>query len=162
MKINYKLLLYCIFMVAGTAIFCSIFTMPGVKGWYSEIAKPKLTPPNYIFPIAWNLIYLTLIYAFYHVINDSSGVIKAKSKLLFLKQLFLQIAWCFVFFAHQQFSLAVAIIALLDILAIQTIILFWNLKKTAAYALIPYILWLLFASYLNFSFIQTYGYALKI
>lgn len=111
--------------------------------------KPKITPPDIIFPIAWTILY-TLMGISYYLIKDKDN---KKSKVLYWTQLIINLIWPIIFFKLQWFLVSFIWIILLDVYVLLMIISFYKDNKKAAYINIPYMLWLIFATILCF---QTY------
>ncbi len=155
--INLNKILYSILVVVATAFLCSYFTKFGIDGWYNNIEKTAITPPNSVFPIVWNILYILMIIAFYLILKSPEHKEYKTAKTFFLSQLILQIVWCFLFFYNGFIGLAFAIIFLLDFLVWKTMFLFRKINRTSYLLLLPYFIWLCFASILNFSFIVSQG-----
>ena len=120
--------------------------------WYNSLTKPFLTPPAYIFAPVWIALYTTLLVALILYSIKFSRVGKLKGYIYFIIQLLLNLAWSPAFFVLQNIGLALIIVILLDIFVILTIIRFFKVCKLSGIILIPYLLWILFATYLNLSF----------
>ena len=140
-----------------TAYICSIFTQSGIKEWYDGIEKPFLTPPNIVFPMAWSILYVLIMISTFMVLRDSDSFNRKKANNLFIIQLFLQILWCFTFFAQGHLALGLGVIILLDISVFKMITIYAKVNKTASYMLYPYYWWLIFATFLNFNFVYKLG-----
>ncbi len=118
--------------------------------WYHTIIKSSLTPPNFVFPIVWSILY-TLLALVGHFLWQNRQEQKANHILVFfIIQLVLNWLWTPIFFGWHLTGLA-----LLDILTIIAITIYITIKTWAnypiiAYVMLTYLLWLLFASYLNF------------
>ncbi len=114
---------------------------------YNSLQKPFLAPPSIVFPIVWTILYILM--------GISYGILKSKSltdkkiDLIYYIQLAVNAAWSIIFFLLKWRLFAFIWILLLDILVILMIIKFYKKDKTAGLLQIPYILWTLFASYLN-------------
>lgn len=114
---------------------------------YNSLQKPFLAPPSIVFPIVWTILYILM--------GISYGILKSKSltdkkiDLIYYIQLAVNAAWSIIFFLLKWRLFAFIWILLLDILVILMIIKFYKKDKTAGLLQIPYILWILFASYLN-------------
>lgn len=144
----------CLVAVYIFAIAGSILTSGNTdSSWYLN-NKPSITPPNWVFPIVWNILFflmaLSLYFAWTTAKNKSE---KRKVDLLFALNLFLNVIWSLLFFTLRNPTLAfIELIALwLSILAL--IIGLWKISKVASYLLIPYIIWVSLAGILNFLFI---------
>ena len=118
--------------------------------WYHSLKQPAIHVPDWIFAPVWTVLYfliaLSLIFLF------KNGKIKGKEKALtyFGIQLLLNLLWTPTFFGFQNITFALIICALLVIFIFKTITSFYTHSKTAAFLLVPYLLWTTFALYLNF------------
>lgn len=153
---NIAKFLYSAILVGVTAWLCSYFTRYGIDNWYTSLEKPVGTPPNGIFAPVWSLIYGLLIISFYLILNSSSPL-RRPARQLFAAQLFLQIIWCILFFYEGMLGAAFGVIILLDIVVWKMISVFGQIKPLAGYLNYPYLLWLCYATYLNFSFMFAQG-----
>ncbi|MBU4351229.1 tryptophan-rich sensory protein [Candidatus Parcubacteria bacterium] len=130
----------------------SIFTAPAINTWYSQINKPSFNPPNWIFAPVWTILFLLMGISFYLVWNKGLEDNKAKTAVLIFKvQLGLNILWSMLFFGLRQPLLAFIEIIILWGFILMTIIRFYKISRVAAYLLLPYLLWVGFASFLNYS-----------
>ncbi len=151
--------LYCLFMTALTLIVGTYFNYTGVSTWYQEMEKPALTPPDYVFPIAWILIYLLMTVAFYLAfVNAPIRQESSRTNGFFINQLFLHVLWTFAFFYTGHTGLALLIVIVLNIVVFRSIYWFWRVSPVSALLLVPYQGWLLFAAWLNAGFVYLHGY----
>ncbi len=152
MKTNNAFKLIIAIIVSELAgIIGSVFTTPSIASWYAGLIKPALNPPPWVFGPVWTTLFLLMGIAAFLVWRKGLDRKDVKIALgIFLGQLVLNTFWSIIFFGlHSPGSAFVEIIFLwLAILA--TIIAFARISKLAAWLLIPYILWVSFASYLNF------------
>ncbi len=148
---------YVFAVVLLTAYLSSIFSRYGTSGWYQTLPKPMITPPDYVFSIVWALLYALIIAATYMMLERSPSMLHNLAHDLFLAQSFLQILWCFTFFAHGYLALGLGVIIILDITVIKMAHLYYKLHHISGYLLIPYILWVLFATVLNGAYVWMYG-----
>ncbi len=132
----------------------SYFTAPAIEAWYTGLIKPPLTPPDWLFAPAWTVLYvlmgisLFLVWSIYSEKNEEKRT--SKTALTFFgTQLALNTTWSVVFFGMQNPAWAFVNIFLLWFFILFTIILFYRIRKSAAYLLMPYLLWVGFAGYLN-------------
>jgi len=134
------------------AFIGSSATTPQIKGWYSvSIVKPPISPPNWIFAPVWTLLFIFMAISAYLVWQNRRNNKNANIGLVsYLIQLILNCFWSISFFAMKSPLLAFIAIVLLWITILITIYYFFKVNKTAAYLIIPYILWVSFASILNF------------
>lgn len=128
-------------------------TADAIPGWYVTINKPSFNPPNWIFGPVWTTLYILMGVAFY-LIWKSTHPQKNKAMLLFGIQLLLNFFWSIIFFNFHALGFALAEIILLWIFILLSILSFYPISKVASYLLIPYLLWVSFASVLNFSIWQ--------
>ncbi len=152
MKIDYLKLIACILLCEAVGFLGSFFTMSSIPTWYAALAKPSFNPPNWIFGPVWTTLYLMMGISLYLV--WMKGFKKNKPAILiFLIQLALNFVWTPVFFGLHQLLLALIIIVLLWIEIFITIRKFYRISKPAAYLLVPYILWITFATALNLAIV---------
>lgn len=116
---------------------------------YSSLIKPPLAPPKILFPIAWTIIYLLMGLSYYIFKKNESDTLK--EDLIYYTQLTINLLWSIIFFIFKARLLASIWIIILDILVIYMIYLFLKKVKISAYINIPYLLWILFATYLTIS-----------
>ena len=149
MKINWKKLLLCLALplaVGGLAALLS-----GGMDLYKELDRPPLSPPGWVFPVVWSALYLLMGYASYRVLESDAepGQIR-KAWLFYGLQLAANFLWPLLFFGGQMYLAALILLTLLWVLIFLTIRAFSEAEEPAGDLLIPYILWLSFALYLNF------------
>jgi len=130
----------------------SLFTRPQIAGWYSTLNKPTFNPPPWLFAPVWTALYVMIAIAAYLVWQrrDSSKTYKMTASI-YVVQLALNFSWSMVFFGLHGISPALFIILLLWVSIILNIRWFKKYSKTAAWLLVPYLLWVSFASILNLS-----------
>lgn len=116
---------------------------------YNDLIKPILSPPGIVFPIVWTIIYL-LIGISYTLLKEK-GEIPKETKQLYYTQLIFNYLWTVIFFVFRLKLLSVLWIIILDVLVIVMTYQFYKQNKLSGLLLIPYVLWLLFATYLNIS-----------
>ncbi|MFA5183117.1 MAG: TspO/MBR family protein [Syntrophales bacterium] len=142
--------LIAIAVCLGAGFVGSIFTMPSIPTWYAALNKPFFNPPNWIFGPAWTLLYILMGIAAYLIWEKGWENKEVKLSLLhFAVQLGFNVAWSIVFFNYHSPWGAFIVIVILWLLILETILRFAKLSKTAAWLLLPYILWVSFASVLN-------------
>lgn len=150
-KDNIVRLIFSIAMCELAGVVGSFFTVSSIPTWYAALQKPSFSPPNWLFGPAWTVLYFLMGISFYLVWQKNLKKKKAmKAVWIFEIQLFLNIMWSFLFFGLKNPLYGfVGIVALWAAIAI-TIFKFYNISKTAAYLLVPYILWVSFALVLNY------------
>ena len=149
--------IYITATVLLTGYLSSVFSRYGTNGWYQTLPKPEITPPDYIFSIVWGGLYALIIWATYVALSRSESLLHSWANDLFLAQCFLQILWCFVFFAQGQLAAGLAVIILLDLAVFKMTHLYYKLSKLAAVLVLPYCLWVSFATILNIMYVWMYG-----
>ncbi|MBK9330682.1 MAG: tryptophan-rich sensory protein [Sphingobacteriales bacterium] len=128
-------------------------TADAIPGWYVTINKPTFNPPNWIFGPVWTTLYIMMGIAFF-LIWKSQSPLKHKAKLIFAVQLILNFFWSILFFNFHLLGFALIEILCMWLFILLSIISFYPVSKLAAYLLIPYLLWVSFASILNFAIWQ--------
>ncbi len=118
---------------------------------YNNLVKPPLSPPSYVFGVVWVILY-TLMGISAGIIYTQKSEDSKKAITDYLIQLLFNMLWTILFFKYQNYWLAFLTILILDYLVLKLIFTFKELNKTAALLLVPYFIWLLFATYLNFAF----------
>lgn len=117
---------------------------------YQGLNQPPLSPPGWVFPVMWGILYALMGTAAYLIYqSDAEKQEKKKALVFYGAQLFVNFLWSIVFFRFQAYWLSVAVIVLLDILLVITMVKFARIRKSAMYFLIPYLAWVLFATYLD-------------
>lgn len=152
MKQNYLKLFLSIFLCLAAGFIGSVSTASSISGWYSTIIKPPFNPPNWIFGPVWTTLYILMGISLYIVwVNKAKKQEKKQAITLFSIQLALNTLWSFLFFSFQAPLYAFIEIIILLAFIILTTLSFYKISKPAAYLMVPYILWVTFASILNFS-----------
>jgi benzodiazapine receptor len=144
-----KPLLLSILISIGVGTLSAFFTMNSMD-IYTDLAKPALSPPGFVFPIVWTILYILMGISAY-LIYSSNSPDKNKALLIYAAQLIVNAMWSIIFFSLQRYLLAFIWLLLLLFLIILMIVSFSKINKTAAYLQIPYLIWVIFAGYLNLS-----------
>ena len=141
-------ILVAILICFGVGYSASIFQAESLTSWYPTLVKSELTPPNYVFPIAWGIIYLCS--------GLSIGLIWNKREMLdsgigwiFILQLVFNFAWSFLFFYLQDPFSGLIDLILLDLTVLFYVVTCYRVNKLSAWLFSPYIIWLMLATYLN-------------
>ncbi len=146
--IDFKKLIVSLFIVFAVAAIGSFFTADSIATWYASLAKPEFNPPNWLFGPVWTFLYITIAVSLYLVWNKNK--LRGTALYAFALQLALNAAWSVIFFGfHLPFIALLCIILLLFSIA-WTIVEFYKVNKTASYLLVPYLVWVTFASVLNY------------
>ncbi len=133
--------------LAGT--LGSIFTFPAIPTWYAALNKPFFTPPNWLFGPAWGLWYTLMGISLFLVWKKRKEKGAAAALYIFALQLFLNFLWSFIFFGLKMVLLAQIEIVLLLAAITWNIYAFGKISRAAAWLLVPYLIWVAFASTLN-------------
>ena len=133
-------------------IIGSVFTMSAIPSWYATLVKPALNPPGWVFGPVWTLLYLLMGVAAWLVWKQGWKKFEVKVALgFFAGQLVLNAAWSIIFFGGHNPTVSLLEILALWLAILGTIIAFGRVSKPAAWLLVPYLLWVSFATYLNFA-----------
>lgn len=124
----------------------------GTSDLYSQLTLPALSPPSYVFPIVWTILYILMGISAY-LIYTSNSESKDTALKIYGVQLLLNFIWPLVFFNLNNYVLAFIILVLLWITVAVMIYYFYKISPAAAFLQIPYLLWLTFAGYLNLAII---------
>ena len=146
LKFQWKKLVVCLLLplaVGGLAAFLTRNSMD----LFAMVKKPPLSPPGWLFPVVWTILYLLMGFASYLVlVAEKPGRTAWK---FYLAQLAFNFVWPILFFHLQMYLLSFVWLLLLWILILVTILWFTRFSRLAVYLLIPYLLWVTFAGYLN-------------
>lgn len=148
-NIKPKPLFISLLISLGTGAVSSLLT-PNVSEQYQTLYKPPLAPPGWLFPIVWTILFILMGVAAYLVyMSDSPD--KDTALRLYLIQLVVNVGWSVIFFRLNAYLLAFTWLLLLFFLVYLTTKEFYKINKTAGYLMIPYLLWIIYAGYINFA-----------
>lgn len=140
--------LVAVLICFGVGCTAAYFQADSISNWYPALEKPALTPPDSVFPVAWSVIYLCM--------GISAGLLwnaRSYKRLillwLFALQLLLNFTWSIYFFYFQSPLLGFVNILLLDVVVVYYMVESYGVRRWAAWLFLPYVLWILFATYLN-------------
>lgn len=122
--------------------------------WFMGLEKPSLYPPPAAFGIVWSILYVLMGVALTLVITARGAPGRGAAIAAFAVQLLLNLAWSPLFFAMHQITAALVLLVVLDLAVVITIILFRKVRPVAAWLLLPYLAWALFATVLNWQFLS--------
>lgn len=147
--------------LGGWTLLVVITAMGGILSppgdWYAALQKPPLTPPNAVFPVAWTLLYATMIAAAWMVWRRVGLLAGMAALLPFIAQLGANGLWSIVFFQWHRPDLALVNLVVLWLLVALTMVRFRRVHPPAGWLLLPYLAWLTFAGYLNIGIIVLNG-----
>lgn len=131
----------------------SLFTSSAISTWYATLIRPELAPPNWIFAPVWTTLFVLMGIAVFLIWKKGQQRMWVGGALaIFGIQLVLNVLWSILFFGMRSPGLALIEIGILWLAIVATILSFWRISRTAALLLVPYLLWVSFASYLTYAF----------
>lgn len=142
--------LVCAALCLGIGYVGGLSTRPSIPTWYASLAKPWWTPPNIAFPIVWTTLYAMMAVSLWLLWDRTAdSAQRTRAITLFLVQLAFNALWSPVFFAWHLVWPAFAIIVVMIVLVVLTIRSAWDINRPAAWLLVPYLMWISYASTLN-------------
>lgn len=148
-QIRWKTLILSVLLPLVVGGFSALLTMDGMKD-FDSFVKPPLSPPGWLFPIVWTLLYVLMGIASYLVIESgASQSDKEKALGVYLLQLAFNFFWSIIFFNLGLYYFAFVWLLIMLALIIVTTVRFYRIDKRAGFLMIPYIVWVVFAGYLN-------------
>ncbi len=121
----------------------------GFAGFYREIVQPPFSPPGFVFPVVWVILYAVMGISSYLVYAETdAGVLRSRALTAYVVQLAVNFSWSILFFRFRLFGTAAAVAVLLALLVAVMIVRFAKVRRLAAWMNLPYLLWSLFAAYL--------------
>lgn len=140
-------LIFSIILAQSAGLIGTVFTFDAIPTWYATLVRPSFAPPNWLFGPVWTILYTLIGISLYLIWTNKKGSLK-----LFLLHLFLNAIWSPIFFGAKNLGLALLVILVMDITLVVIIRNFYKVNKVAGLILIPYLMWISFATVLNFSF----------
>ena len=144
------IILAIIFLIIGGIMGSSVNS--SLNGWFAELNKPFLNPPNFVFAPVWTLLYISLAVFYWLIDREQYSPKNQEIKRLFTWQLVLNFLWTPVFFGMRNILAGLIILLIMDFLVYRIIRLTYRVNKFYVAVILPYFCWLLFATYLNLSF----------
>ncbi len=133
-------------------LVAAYFTQSSVNTWYTTLQKPSFNPPNWVFAPVWTSLYAMMGIALFLVWSRGANTPQRSTALgFFFAQLFFNGLWSFAFFMMQSPLAGLVVISILFLLIVFTILIFFRISGWAAVLLFPYLLWVGFASMLNYT-----------
>ena len=142
-----------IIWIVGLIVIGSIigsFTKPEISTWYSTLNRSSLTPPNYVFPVTWTILYGAIGACGWLIWCTLSFPKLRVIKTLYVIQLILNWSWTPLFFHYHLIGLSLIILGCMDVLVGTLIWFSYPTIRSVSFLMIPYLLWILFATNLNF------------
>ncbi len=141
-------MIICIAIPLAVGVLSALLTRDSMQT-FNTINKPKLAPPGWLFPIAWTILYILMGIASYLVVISRKP--NGSALITYGLQLIFNFFWSIIFFNFGQYLFAFIWLVILWILILKTLIKFYRISEPAGYLMIPYLLWVTFAGYLNLS-----------
>ena len=127
------------------------FTFLSVETWYQTLNKPSFNPPDWVFGPVWTTLYILMGISIWLVWKNEDSKIRTIAIKIFWFQLAFNVFWTYLFFGIKKIGLSFIEILFLSCLILINIIYFFKINKTASYLLIPYLVWVLYASLLTYN-----------
>jgi translocator protein len=124
------------------------------SSWYQALAKSPATPPDWVFPVAWGLLYAAMGLALAMVLNARGARMRGLAIVLFALQLLANLVWSPLFFGAHQVLNALVLLGVIFVLALATTLVFARIRTMAGWILVPYLAWLCFAAALNWDILK--------
>jgi len=129
----------------------SIMTVANIHSWYEGLNKSILTPPGFVFSIAWSILYVLLAIVGWMLWQQRKNIEMRPALYLYISQLLMNWAWTPLFFQLHLTGFSLLWLVILTLLTFLTIYSIKNKEKLVIYLLVPYFIWLIFATYLNYA-----------
>lgn len=147
-------LIVSVVIAQSAGIIGSVFTAPNIDTWYAFLEKPFFSPPDWLFAPAWITLYFLMGIAAFLVWQKRQLKDSKIALYFYCSQLVLNALWSVVFFGMQNPLWGLVVIIFLWMLILITLLKFWKIDRLAGLLFVPYLLWVSFASVLNFSIWQ--------
>ena len=128
-----------------------LVTASSVGGWYATLDKPGFNPPDWVFAPVWTTLYALMAIAAWRVWRTEAAACRRHALIVFAVQLGLNLLWSILFFGLHRIGLALVEISLLLSAIAVCVVWFWRVERLAGWLLVPYLLWVAFATVLNLS-----------
>lgn len=129
--------------------FSALLSMKGMQRYALEVEKPSLSPAQWLFPVAWTILYILMGIGSARVWSSPKSTVRSKGLNLYTAQLIVNFFWSLLFFNGRAYGLSVIWLVLLLLLAVWMVSQFRKVDPFAAWIQVPYLIWLIFALYLN-------------
>ncbi len=148
-KIKWKTLIIAVLIPLAVGGLSALLTMGSIEQ-FGLLEKPPLSPPGWLFPVVWTVLYVLMGAASYRIVEAKKSTEEGKNALIpYFVQLGFNFFWSIFFFNFELYAFSFGwLVAMLVLIAITTL-KFYKIDRIAAILMIPYILWVLFAGYLN-------------
>jgi len=149
MNKRFKLLLFCVAVPLAVGVLSALLSGSGMKA-FADLNQPPLSPPGWVFPVAWTILYTLMGIASFYVLTAEKPQREIDGALRFyLMQLTVNFFWSILFFGFSLYLFSFLWLLLLWVLILITTIRFYRIKELSGYLMVPYLVWVTFAGYLN-------------
>lgn len=148
---------WSLFLVPGIVLLGALSGRVGGGAgtpWFASLVKPSLYPPPAAFGIVWTILYVLMAVALVNIVTARGAAGRRLAIIAFCLQLALNLAWSPLFFAAHQITAALILLLAIDAAVLITLVLFWRVRPLAGALLVPYLAWVLFATALNWQFLE--------
>ncbi|MDO8269996.1 MAG: TspO/MBR family protein [Candidatus Levybacteria bacterium] len=152
-KLKSLIFIACILLPLTIGFLGSYFTIASVETWYKTLEQPFLSPPNWVFGPVWTTLYILMGISSFLIIKSGINKKNKNALQLYSLQILVNLLWSLVFFGMHSILGGFLIIVILWVLIFLTIRVFYKINKNAGILLIPYLIWVSFATLLNFFFL---------
>jgi translocator protein len=157
-QLRASLLRWALVLVPGVVLLGFLMSTIASSGpgnpWFAALVKPPLYPPPQLFGIVWGILYALMGFACAMIMAARGAWGRGTAVSAFAVQLALNLCWSPLFFGMHQITGGLILLAVIDLAVLVTIYLFWRVRPLAAWLLLPYLAWTLFATALNWQFLQ--------
>ena len=147
--INWKKLIFWILIAEGVGVVTGLLSMDGTEYYNASVIQPPFSPPGWVFPVVWAILYGLMGISAYLVSQAPVSAERSRGLNLMVAQLIVNFFWPLLFFNAQAYGFSLLWLILLWLLVLWMILAFRKTVPLAAWLQIPYLLWLTFAVYLN-------------
>jgi len=145
--------LFTVPAIVALGIFSAYVSNSGEENpWFAALNKPAINPPGWLFPVAWTTLYVLIGLVIAMILAAPRGKGRSIAIIFFLGQLALNFCWSPIFFGQHRIMLGLGVIIAMFAWAAIATVLFWHMRRAAAWLMLPYLVWLLFAGILNWQF----------
>ena len=148
-KNHLSLIIWIVLLIAIGGVIGSL-TKPEISTWYSTLNRSTLTPPNYVFSVAWTILYGIIGTCGWLIWRSQAFPKLSVIKTLYVTQLILNWSWTPLFFHYHLTRLSLIVLSAMDILVCALICLAYQKMRKVSLMMTPYLLWIILATYLNF------------
>lgn len=146
---DWKVYTFWILVTEAVGAFAGFLIRDSVVQYSQNIQTPPLSPPAWLFPVVWVILYALMGFAAARIWLTPDLPVRSKAMNLYIAQLVVNFFWPLFFFNLMAYGFGLAWLVLLWVLVLLTLRVFWKLDRIAAWLLLPYLAWLTFAAYLN-------------